>query len=368
MKKNIVIITVLGCSFALLMAVGGPGQRGGGSGAPRSAPPQHMAPPARSAPPQHIAPRAPPQHIAPRPPPQHVAPRAPQQHIAPRAAPRQAQNFSRSPSLSRSVPPPAHRTFTPQTQRPPATIGPHNVQARQDIRNNFQQRNQPLSNLPSSLQPPVQFPTSTQQQRQVISRQADGARSQLNRRYPNRSDWFTDNFFKRHNYHPYYNYPGANWWWAPYWGNVCSWLPWGWTTPYYYDDSGSYYSVPQQDYQQEPSSYATPPQESDWMALGVFAAGHTAQEAAYSTMVVQLALNQEGFIAGTYYNTATNEVHDIDGAVDQYTQEAAWKISDDPNSPTMSTGLYNLTQDAAIIEVVFPDGTRQNWTYVRMQK
>lgn len=123
--------------------------------------------------------------------------------------------------------------------------------------------------------------------------------------------------------------------------------------------------MPPESYELPSDQYITPPQE-EWMPLGVFAAGETYTEAAYSSMFVQLALNKSGQIAGTYYNTATNEVHDLDGEVNEYTQEAVWKVSDNPNSPTMITGLYNLTQDVAIVQVLFTNGRNQNWTLVRI--
>ncbi len=125
--------------------------------------------------------------------------------------------------------------------------------------------------------------------------------------------------------------------------------------------------MPPNDYQNTQEPYERSPQD-DWMPLGVFAAGQSPSEASYTSMFVQLALGKDGALAGTYFNSATNEVHDLDGSVDQYTQEAVWKVSDNPDSPTMTTGLYNLTQDASTVQVHFLDGTVQPWTFIRLNK
>ena len=121
-------------------------------------------------------------------------------------------------------------------------------------------------------------------------------------------------------------------------------------------------------YQMPPEEQQAAPLEETVMPLGVFAAGKTPREASFTSMFVQLDLAKDGTISGTYYNTATNEVHSISGSINKATQEAVWRVTDIANSPTMITGLYNLTQDAAIVEVHFPNGKIQSWTLVRLNK
>lgn len=368
---------------------GGGGHRGGGGGARQAAPRQG------SQRPQGHSQQAPRQQQQ-----SHRSPSNTQRHLPPTqqirgGGSRENPHTSRSPSMSRSVQSQPARSHMPQQQRPRpqgqqqiprphggqqqsqlprphggqqrGQVQQHNIQARQQAKKFIQQKNATIPNASSSFQPPTPVTSGILQQQQALSTRADRTRNVINQRNPRADGWFSDRFFEDHNCHPFFHNQGDNWWWAPSWVGVSSWLPWGWDSAYYYTDQGSAYTVPPESYALPPDLYVQPPQQ-EWMPLGVFAAGQSASEVAYSTMFVQLAVNKDGQIAGTYYNTATNEVHDLDGQVDQYTQEAAWTVSDKPNSPTMTTGLYNLTQDAAIVQVHFQDGSMQTWTLVRLNK
>ena len=150
-----------------------------------------------------------------------------------------------------------------------------------------------------------------------------------------------------------------NWWRAATWVGVAGWLSWGGGYPIYYDNG--YYPIQAPDYgygYQQPDNYTPPdantlyPPDSsaeivgDWYPLGVFAVGKNATLAANSHMFVQLALDKNGEdIAGTYYNATTDQTHEIVGTVDKESQLAAWWLADNPQSPIVSTGLYNLTKD-----------------------
>src|SRR5262249_24871982 len=148
------------------------------------------------------------------------------------------------------------------------------------------------------------------------------------------------------------------------------WLAWDAAYPIYYDDMGNgeadlYYDESSPQYA---AASPTPPPQGDWMPLGVFPAAKTATQAAYSNMYVQLALNRNGDVSGTYYNASTDKAVELVGSVDSETQQATWQISDNPNSPTMVAGLYNLTQDVAPVQVVFPNNSQQNWVLVRIEQ
>lgn len=196
----------------------------------------------------------------------------------------------------------------------------------------------------------------------------------LNKRYPNYRNWFHD-----HGRHSHYWNDRVNWWRRPYWNNVYGWLGWGAAAyPIYYDDYGYpvqlNYDVSTYDqsyidnsinttYQQP---IAAAPVEGDWLPLGVFAVGSSPQEAAYSTIFMQLAVNKQGDIAGTYFNSATGQAFEMDGDVDSQTQLATWQISQGASPAILVTGIYNLTQDVASVQVTFPGGSVQNWTLVRI--
>lgn len=109
--------------------------------------------------------------------------------------------------------------------------------------------------------------------------------------------------------------------------------------------------------------------QGDWLPMGVFVAAQDQTQAAVSTMFVQLALNKEGFLAGTYYNAATDKTHTLEGMVDKQTQQAIWKLSENASSPVMSTQLYNLTQDVVPVRVYFPERkTSQSWLLIRLDE
>lgn len=288
----------------------------------------------------------------------------------------------------------------------------------------FLQQSRPAGTKRGSIPLPPDFASRFRQQNNINIQAAGRVQAQVSDRHPQHNNWFNDRFFEDHHNQRFFNNSGVDWWGSPGWAGCADWLPWGWQYPnYYYPDyypdynntgyppaSDLYLQLQSQalgtseqpseqgyypQYNQGPEignypQYAPPPEtevpygpppgqgtsyqgtapavQEEWLPLGVFAAGKTADEAGYSNMFVQLALDKAGDIAGTYYNAATDETHNLDGLVDKDTQEAVWKVTDNPQSPVMTTGLYNLTQDVATVEVHFQDGTVQPWVLVRLKK
>jgi hypothetical protein len=114
------------------------------------------------------------------------------------------------------------------------------------------------------------------------------------------------------------------------------------------------------------STPATEPTEKDWMPLGVFAITSDGQPTgAEPTMYLQLAVSKQGVINGTFQNTATGAVQEIEGMVDKQTQRAAWTAVG-KTRPLMETGVVNLTQPTAPVLVHFADDTTQQWLLVRV--
>ena len=170
-------------------------------------------------------------------------------------------------------------------------------------------------------------------------------------------------------WHPWRRPGWGRWhWWAPVTvGAVTGWFVGAsWGTPCYYNygtggnvyyegdtvyiEGDEYCSTTE--YYQEAEQIATAvPQyteqqaeELEWMPLGVWAV--TQDDVTDSNRLMQLAVNREGVIAGTYYNETTDTSVPIEGSVDGETQRAAWRLMDEKNSDVvMETGVYNLTND-----------------------
>lgn len=218
------------------------------------------------------------------------------------------------------------------------------------------------------------------QRNQSNGRTAAQVTSQFRQQYPNANNMLNN----RLNSNYYGN--NANLWRNEGWAATAGWMGLGYDNgypAYYYDANGIPDTLtPQQAITyspnvtvvqqppvqtEQPVITATTPAEGEWLPLGVFAVGSNADEASYSNKVMQLSLNKQGYISGTYYNAATDKSYPVEGKVDKTSQEAIWKTSDNPESPVARTGLYNLTQDVADIQVRFPDGIDQNKVLVRLK-
>ncbi|MBA3238954.1 MAG: hypothetical protein H0T62_11495 [Parachlamydiaceae bacterium] len=212
-----------------------------------------------------------------------------------------------------------------------------------------------------------------------VQNAGQAVRGNISSRHPNRSTWFNRNFWDQHHYRPsYYSYPGR--WWTPATAtSMGAWLGWN-SQPYYYENSSDYGSTNTYWGTTDPT-YAdtyTPQQVNeiameeetagsiDWMPLGVFAIAKNTQSVASPNMFVQLALSKSGVIAGTLYNSTTDQTYELAGMVDHGSQRAAWKIADNDASPMVETGAYNLTMDESPIRIYFPNGSKQDMLLVRV--
>ncbi len=166
------------------------------------------------------------------------------------------------------------------------------------------------------------------------------------------------------------------------WASLAVWVAGSsWDSPVYYDyGDGIYYQDEQvysngepvasaeQYYQQASdlakSAPAAQESETEWLPLGVFALSR--DQATDSNMLLQLAVEKSGVIAGTYYNTTTDIARPVRGMVDKKTQRAAWTFADGKNTDViMETGLFNLTQDQTEALVHFGKERTQQVLMVR---
>ena len=88
--------------------------------------------------------------------------------------------------------------------------------------------------------------------------------------------------------------------------------------------------------------------DDKWQSLGVFAL--TREKESNPSNFIQLALNQEGIIRGTYYNAIEDSSKKVTGKLDKKTQRVAWTV-DGKKEPVYEAGLSNLTKDEATVLV-----------------
>jgi hypothetical protein len=170
--------------------------------------------------------------------------------------------------------------------------------------------------------------------------------------------------------------------WAT-WGAITGWVGYGWSqaTPYsygdnvYYGDGQVYYGdqavATADEYAQQAETIAasapeTPPQNSEWMPLGVFAVTQDGEASGTEpTLFMQLAISKTGIIAGTFKNMTTGQTQTLEGMADKASQRVAWCVAGQQR-PIVETGISNLTQDTAPVLVHFADGQTQQWLMVRL--
>ncbi|MFN4174031.1 MAG: hypothetical protein ACK4HV_02875 [Parachlamydiaceae bacterium] len=283
-----------------------------------------------------------------------------------------SHSFDRTPSMSRSMPASSYqarrdtdsaRDLGSANRAAPAELNrPRNTTFQADARRQ------------ATPEETAQFRNAQNALQSGLNRNVDGERAAFYNRHPDYNNWFNRDFYDRYNRNPAFWNARADYWRRNAWNDYNSWLGYGWGAPYYYDDSdGLYYSYNNDNSQPADSQAAPPatqgyvPQPNEWYPIGIFALSSSPETASTSNFVYQLALNRQGEVGGTLYNTSTNLVYDVEGALNKGTQAVSFRVAND-SAPIMSTGLYNLTQDQTQILVQFADGSKQTWTLTRLKK
>ncbi len=197
--------------------------------------------------------------------------------------------------------------------------------------------------------------------------------------HPNAAKAYWNRFHHRP-HHPYH-------WWKPAaWGAVTGFIVGAaWPNPVVYDYGENIYfegntvyvdgqpAATAEEYYDQASAIASADvsagqaEEGDWMPLGVYSLSD--EQDPNSEMILQLAVNKEGYLSGTYYDTVSDTVRPVTGSVDKQSQRAAWRFADDHGADiVMETGLYNLTQDRTKALVHLDKETTQTWWMVRMKE
>lgn len=221
---------------------------------------------------------------------------------------------------------------------------------------------------------------------QNLGAQADSIRSQMNAAYNNE---LHDDFWSGlQTGHYYFDKNPIFWSWVGF-NTVSAIMPWNWGEGQYYDygsGGSSYYdgttvmaggeAIPVNEYAQQAEDIAlgvpdTDTESSDtadenWLPLGVFAIAQEGKKSATPTMFMQLAIRNDGVVAGTYQNKASGETAALEGMVDQDSQRAAWTFSG-KSSPIIETGMQNLTMNETQILVHFDGGRTETYLMVRVE-
>lgn len=178
--------------------------------------------------------------------------------------------------------------------------------------------------------------------------------------------------------------PWGYWWGPATWVGLSSWMAWNWGSPRYYNYGSNFYYSDDNVYQngkrlgsaaeyydQAVAILEKAPKIADnkdqWMSLGVFAVSRNADKP--SNKVLQLAVNKEGVIQGTYYNMDKDKARPISGMVDKKSQRAVWTFADNKkNSRIMETGIANLTKNKTSMLVHLSRDKTETWQMIRLKK
>jgi len=231
----------------------------------------------------------------------------------------------------------------------------------------------------------------TPQQQQHAQNIRNNIQNNHNNWYGNHGNWYNHGWWNNHpgawghGWNYWHGWGAGAWWNGAAWGALTGFMVGSWATPmsYGYGSGGNVVyqgdtvyvngqsaGTPEQYYDQAQQIAQTPvpedAQNGDWMPLGVFAVSSRADDD-HPAMMMQMAVSKQGNIAGMYYNTSDDVAQQIQGAVDQKTQRAAWTIGDKQNT-VLETGIFNLTKDETPVLVHFGDQKQQEWMMVRLDK
>jgi hypothetical protein len=217
---------------------------------------------------------------------------------------------------------------------------------------------------------------------------------------PFRTGWWDNRRFDR-GFGPwaFNSWWGRPWYWwgwstAPY---LDSWLSFGWDQPCYWDYGPGGYVTSNYPSNQLYQTYLPPvsaqPQmpvspnykqafdlahsapaanqddaaKSDWLPLGVFAVTKAGEKD--ENWMIQLGVNKQGVLSGTYYNQAKDSAHPLEGMVDKETHKAAWYFADGTENPMVfETSVDNLTEPQSSVMVHFGPGDTGVWQMVRLER
>lgn len=194
--------------------------------------------------------------------------------------------------------------------------------------------------------------------------QAARIRDTAGARYTN---MFTPQWYRNHPAAWHARHPHADLWAAATWAALAGWVGVH-NYPVVYGDNGS--TVYLDGEGAETNVSAQDPAEAvadtgEWLPLGVFALVPDGNRTE-TYFILQLAINKQGVIGGSYYDIVADSVLPLQGSIDKNTNQAVWTIG--PNKTTvMQTDLKNLTKNQSPVQMRLGKDRKQDWRLVRLE-
>ncbi len=176
-----------------------------------------------------------------------------------------------------------------------------------------------------------------------------------------RTQPFTAAWYTEHPNAWQYTHPNANWWAVAGVAGVSGWL--GYAVGSSTAATTTAAAAATTTTAAATAASAAPPADLDWMPLGVYAS--SPQAAAQAHIYQQLAVSRKGEIKGNYYDSVSDAVQPVTGAIDRDTRKATWTVG--AKGATFETTLDALLEPTSTASMRSGAGT-QTWELVQMEK
>lgn len=100
----------------------------------------------------------------------------------------------------------------------------------------------------------------------------------------------------------------------------------------------------------------------DWLALGNYTVLNDG--GLPTSRFLQLSVDRQGNLRGTYYDGISNTTQNLRGHVEQSTQQAQWRLDSNPQV-VFRTNLADLTEPSGSIQLQYPSGQQETWNITR---
>jgi hypothetical protein len=101
------------------------------------------------------------------------------------------------------------------------------------------------------------------------------------------------------------------------------------------------------------------------LPLGVFALAQDGQTE--PTTLIQLAVDKQGQISGSYYDLVSDNGTPVAGQLDANTQRAAWSAGENSKN-VFAASVDTLTGDSGPVTLHMPNGKTQDWNLIRLKQ